>query len=430
MEIKVAKTNFKNKVINGDSIEVLADLVSKKDLYELVLIDPPYNENKSSGKYQDQWKGSGKEFNWAGDDHGEYLDFLLPRVSLGRQVLSEQGLMMLFIGDGEQPYIRILMNKVFGEENYVGTVIWDSNSNQQKSKPIDRNHEYVLIYAKNIKEFSKLGLYRVKEDSFGSKLLEKAVSLKNNGKTFQENEKEYFSFYQNISKQARSEKVNLGNYKYMTPEYLIFNCGDAGAPDGKNRPKTQLLHPITKKECPIPRDGKGWAYSQDYLDRISNSKNIFVLHDGRVLVHEVHDKVKEIKGIIFGKDEAGVPNVARAFSKKTDKKVMPTTGWTFKGEKKEGIDPKVGFETVKPLEFLSELILNYPNKEAKVIDYFAGSGSSAVAVEDANKKDGGKRSWTLVELSSSTLNDVLIPKLSYFKITEYIKILFKKEDKS
>ena len=415
------KNNIPNNLINGDSIVVLTDLVSKKEFFDIIMIDPPYNENKSSGKYQDIWKGSGKEFSWAGPKHGSYLDFLLPRISLGRDLLSEAGVMMLFIGDGEQPFVRFLMNQVFGEENYIGTVIWDSNSNQQKSKPIDRNHEYVLIFSKNIKVFSKLGLYRIKGESFGSQLLEKAQSLKENGKTFSENELEYYSFYKKIAKKAKDEKVSLGNYKYITPSYDVFNCGDAGAPDGKNRPKTQLLHPITKEKTPVPRDGKGWAYSQDYLDRIASSENITVLHDGRVFVNEVHDKVDEIKGIIFGKDESGVPNAARAYSIKTDKKVLPTTGWSFKGEKKEGIDPKIGFETVKPAEFLSELILNYPNKKARILDYFAGSGSTAVAVDQANKQDSGERAWTMVELSKTTIETVLIPKLTHFKIINYTR---------
>lgn len=84
---------------------------------------------------------------------------------------------------------------------------------------------------------------------------------------------------------------------------------------------------------------------------------------------------------------------------------MPTTGYTFKGDKKQGIDPTTGFETVKPKEFLSELLLNYPKKDARVIDYFAGSGSTAVATHEANLKDNGSRSWTLIEINDETIKE-------------------------
>ena len=423
-KIKILKyiqgnVNSHNRVIRGDALDAISSLVTSENKFEIIIIDPPHSDAKAKGKYKDQWQGSGKDFVWAGESHDSYMNFLYPRLILGKQTLTEDGVILLFASDRELPFLRLLMNKVFGEGNYVGTVVWDSNSNQQKSKPIDRNHEYVLIYSKNIQEFSQLGFYRINKDSFGSQLLEKAQSLKENGKEFSENETEYLEFYKVMAKKAKKAIVSLGNYKYITADYFVISPGDAGAPDGKNRPQTKLLHPLTKKECPIPREGKGWAYSQEYLDRIASSENLTVLRDGRVLVNEVHDKVDEIRGILFGKDETTVPNSARAFSGKSDKRVLPTTGWSFKSDKKEGINPKLGFDTVKPVDFITELILNYPNKKARVLDYFAGSGTTAVAVKKANKEDNGKRVWTLIELNENTVSDVLIPKLKYFKVKDY-----------
>lgn len=416
--------SFKNRLILGDSSIVLSKLRQEKASYHLIMIDPPYNENKSKGKYQDLWKGRSEQFPWAGEKRGKYLDFLYDKMVLGKELLTEDGLLMLFIGDGEYSYIKVMMDMIFGEENYIGTLIWDSSSNQQKSKLIDRNHEYVMIYSKNIKEFSKLGLYKLDSNSYEGRLYQEAQSLRSNKLSYEENQKKYDSFYRGLAKEVTArnkngEDVSMGNQKYISPDYIPFNAGDAGDP--RNGSKRKLLHPITGNECPLPANGKGWRYSDEYLERIATSKNIYTMIDGRVLVLEKHDKKEDIIGILFGKDESGVPNTARVYSQKTDKTVMMTTGYSYRGDKKQGIDPKTGFETVKPVPFLVDILMNYPNKEARVLDFFGGSGTTAVAVNEANKEDQGKRSWILIEMNPETYNCVLIPKLGYFGITDYKK---------
>lgn len=414
-----------NFLISGDSEEVLVSLILNQQLQDIIMIDPPYNENKSAGKYQDIWKGAGKNFSWAGEKHGAYLDFLNPKIRLGKELLTEIGLMMVFIGDSEYPYLRVLMNMVFGESNYIGTVIWESSSNQQKNKLIDRNHEYVMIYAKNIKSFSKLGLYKINTESYNHKLFEYAQELKNNGLSWSENQVKYLEYFSKIKKEHTLKSKTgdagyLSNLKYILPNaYVPFTLSDPGAPDSRNRPKTRLTHPTTKELCGIPRGGKGWALAQEYLDRIQNSKNVYHLHDGKILVQEDHDASEDIKGIVFGEDETTMPCSCRIFSERTDKKVMQTTGWVYKGDKKQGIDPIVGFETVKPMEFLSELLSYFPNNNTKVLDFFAGSGTLAVATHLANQIDKGLRNWTLVELNSTTIEKVLKPKLKHFNIQDY-----------
>lgn len=315
------KSASKNTLLSGDGVVGLSSLLVNNQVFDVVMIDPPYNENKSKGKYQDLWKGTGTLFQWAGEAHGSYLDFLYPRILLGREILSQDGVMMLFIGDSEHHYIRILMEQVFGEDNYIGTVIWDSSSNQQKSKSIDRNHEYVIIFAKDKTSFEKLGFYKINETSLESQLYKKAQSLKLNNKDFKSNEQEYLAFFKEIQSKSNLEGISLGKFKYLTPNYDIFYPDNSGDP--RSGSKKVLIHPVTKKPCPLPGGGKGWRYSDEYLERIAKSKNITILHDGRVLVHEVHDKKPDIQGLIFGKDETGVPNTVRCYSQKTDKKLWP-----------------------------------------------------------------------------------------------------------
>lgn len=407
-----------NFIYNLDSLDFLKE---DKSTYGLIIIDPPYNEKKSKGKYQDSWFGRSVHFPWMNEDHGLYIDFLYERIVLGKDRLSEDGYLFFFIGDEELHYCRIMLDKAFGEENYLGTVIWDSSFNQQTSKKIDRNHEYVLIYSKNKEKGLQLSTQSSGDNNFNKKLAEYTKSLLK--EDFNKAQKKYNEFFKKVNKEAivakKTDKIVLSNIKYLHPKtYIPFSAGDAGDP--RDGDKTILKHPITKKDCPLPRNGKGWAYSKEYIDRVSSSENIYTMDDGRVLVLEQHDKSKDIIGILFGKDENSVPNSARQYTDKTDKRVLKTTGHIYKGNKKEGISPETGFETVKPYELIKELILNYPKKDVKVLDFFAGSGTLAVAVDSANKSDGGSRTWTLVEKNKKTIKDVTLEKLDHFNIKDYV----------
>lgn len=415
VETKITKNHYENKIIIGDGLEAMAAMEfgrrdSESFKADIVMIDPPYNEDKSKGKYKDQWKGSGKDFIWAGENHGAYLDYLHPRIVLGKNSLTEEGCMMLFIGDGEQHRIRLLMEMIFGEKNYIGTIIWDSSSNGQKTKKINRNHEYIIIFAKNIKKFP--GFYTIDKNSEKYSLYNFAKNLKNNGKSFSDNEKEYLKTYNSKNKKL------TGNLKYITPDYIPFNAGDAADPRKGN--VIEFKHPLDGEIIRLPAD-RGYRFSNEYLENIKiklDQKEYTVLHDDRICVFLDHPTSLDIKGIIFPKNSKGTPNTCRIYTEKTDKKVLETTGYIYTSDnKKKGI--KSGFETVKPYDFLSKLILNYPKKNAIVMDYFGGSGTTAIAVEDANKADQGNRSWVLVEMNENTVEETMIPRLNYFNIENY-----------
>ena len=404
----------KNLILEGDGLTFLAQLA--KESYDLIMTDPPYNESKSKGKYVDSWRGKSERYPWARES-GKYIEFLADRFIPSRELLKPHGLIMVFIGDGEPHRIRILLEEIYGEKNYVGTLIWESSSNVQKSKIIDRNHEYVLIFAKDIGAFKKKGgLFEIDSHSPMSEMNRFAQEL---DKSLSYEVKQ--SFYRAKLKQLKNKDIS--HFKYILPDtHAPFNVGPSGDP--RNGSKVPLRHPLTGKECPLPAKGKGWRFSQEYLDLIQGSKNIYPLVDGKVLVYEPHPKVLDIKGIVFGPDETTVPGSCHLYSEKTDKTVLPTTGYVYKGDKKEGISHLNGFETVKPHEFLMKLLLNYPVKDANVLDFFAGSGSTAVSVEKANLVDQGKRTWTLIELNSVTVHETMIKKLHHFKINDF-KVLKK-----
>jgi adenine-specific DNA-methyltransferase len=398
-----------NRIIQGDSLDHLDALID----IDLILIDPPYNEGKSKGKYQDLWTGPSKHFPWINDKHGKYIDFLYELLVKSHKSLKDNGCLFLFIGESEYHYIRIVLDFIFQEENYLGTLIWESSSNQQKSKKIDRNHEYVLVYTKDASQMA--GLFFHDDTSPEKQLYDFAQKMKSENIDFEKADKLYLEFFLKLKKQFK----NISPFKYIHPEsYIPFYLDNAGDP--RNGSKIQLPHPVSKNLTPIPRNGKGWSVSPDYLNKMKETSSYFTLRDGKIFVPLAHDKKEDLGGIVFGQNETMVPSTCRLYSRKTDKEVLKTTGHVYKAnDKKEGIPRESGFETVKPVDFLVKIIKNFNNKNALILDFFAGSGTTAIATEKANQEDNGTRQWILIEQNLKTVEGVIVPRLSYFNITNY-----------
>lgn len=402
-----------NSIFLGDNINLLE---KDNNLYNLILIDPPYNEDKSKGFYQDTWVGSSINFPWAGKEHGLYLDFLHPRLELSKKKLTDDGCIMLFIGDAEYHRVRILMDMVFGEENYLGTIVWDSNSNSQQSKKINRTHEYVILFAKNLKAFE--GLYSHPHTDKDD-LQNYAFSLKN--LDYKEACEKYNIQLKKVVEKLKKENDNrykdIMKYKYLMPESLtIFR--DNSTSDPRNGARTPFIHPVTGLPCSVP--DKGFRFSSKYISELNNISDYYELPDGKFLKVLKNTNSKAVYGIIFGATELNVPQGARIHLQELNKVVLKTTGFSFKSKnKKLGIPNNSAFETVKPFDFLAELILNYPNQNAKILDFFGGSGSTAVATDFANKQDNGSRTWTLMEFSEDTILNTMIPRLNFFNINDF-----------
>lgn len=413
------KNDWENKIIIGDCLNSMIFMQKNeigKNKVDVIMIDPPYNEDKSWGKYQDQWKGVGKDFAWAGEGHGAYLDYLYHRLYVAKDFLNEEGCIMLFIGDIEYPRLRLLMEKIFGEKNYLGTVVWNSSSNSQQSKKINRNHEYVIIFAKNIKKF--IGLYSIISNEKDD-LQQYANNLIN--LPYESRVEKYNFFLKQKVKKLKDENdkkyKDLERYKYLMPDTnVIFRDNSTNDPRGGCY--CPLIHPLTKKDCKMPN--KGFRFSKKYIDDLNKISKFYELQDGKFLKILENKNSTSTMGIIFGNDETKVPHAARIHRNELNKVVFKTTGYNFRTkDKKIGIPNGSGFNTVKPFELLSKLLLNYPKKNAVVMDFFSGSGTTAIAVEDANGKDNGNRAWIMLEKDEKTVNDIMMPRLNYFKIKNY-----------
>jgi adenine-specific DNA-methyltransferase len=149
-----------NVFIEGENLEVLK--VLQKSYFgkiKMIDIDPPYNTGNDNFIYKDElgymtreglFRKNSKD---SGHYHSNWLSMMYPRLFLARNLLREDGVIFVSIDDREFHNLRLLMNEIFGEENFIASFIWMNEGNIDNQSRIKRNHEYVLMYAKNEENF-------------------------------------------------------------------------------------------------------------------------------------------------------------------------------------------------------------------------------------------------------------------------------------
>lgn len=391
------KKSSPNMVIQGENLATLAALKTgsstAKDAMsvECIVIDPPYNVGGNQG-YKNTWKGvSEKERDWAGD-HGAFLDFMEPRLKIGRQLLTEDGVIFVNICDGEYCRLKILMDQIFGEENCLGTLIWNQGR-AAASKHLASVHEYVLVYGKNARKAPPL----VKEKPSAQAILAEVESYKQKKLSYVDAQKEFDKWL----KQAKKDGIISSNEtsyalhpKTFKPFLTTASCAQDN-PDSRSHKK--LLHPKTKKGCKVP--AKGWKWSEDTLNKMYEHTS-FAEGTDFVIAGQ----------FCYGKDENSVPRKVQYLEDKMDQ-IFTTMINISHSMGKADLPDGIEFSTPKPVSLIKELIKSYPNKNAKILDYFAGSGTTAAATILANQEDGGTRSWIMIEEMGYTFNKVLLPRI-------------------
>ncbi|MBQ9486716.1 MAG: site-specific DNA-methyltransferase [Selenomonadaceae bacterium] len=360
-----------NKIIHGDNLLALKSLLP---LYagrvKCIYIDPPYNTGNEGWIYNDnvnspqiqKWLGQvvGRE----GEDltrHDKWLCMMYPRLKLLKQLLSDDGAIFISIDDNEQANLKLVCDEIFGAQNFVAESIVQSNSAKNNANFISVTHEYLLIYAKDINSTPKN--WRVKKSN-ADEFKKRCLRLIKSGFSAEEIHKELLT----LTKYPRF--FEFDHYTY-SDEKGPFRASDLTAPNSKNF--YDIIHPVTKLPCKV--GGRGWAYSENEMNRLIAAGKIFFGKDETVM--------PQLKNYLF-EDDTSLAKSVLFFD------TQATTKWV-KANRFE-------FNFPKPVELIEYILQMYPNKNSIVLDAFAGSGTTAHAVLNLNAADGGDRKFILIEM--------------------------------
>ncbi|WP_304675105.1 site-specific DNA-methyltransferase [Neisseria polysaccharea] len=383
---KPENAGSQNLLIRGDNLEVLKHL---KNAYansvKMIYIDPPYNTGSDGFVYQDDRKFTPAElarlanidedeaarildFTEKGSNsHSAWLTFMYPRLYIARELLREDGVIFISIDDNEAAQLKLLCDEVFGEGNFVANVIWQKKySPQNDAKWFSNMHDYILCVAKN-------------KDIWRPNLLERT--------------EEQNARYSNPDNDER------GNWK--ATDFSVKTYSE------------NYDYPITTPSGRIvnPPPSRSWRTSKENFEKL--------LADNRVW---------------FGINGNNVPSIKK-FLTEVKQGITPST-ILFRenvGDNQEAaknirdlfdIPP---FETPKPVRLLNYLIKLSSNSDDIVMDFFAGSGTTAHAVMQLNAEgQNGRRRYICVQLPEKTAEKSEAYKAGYPTIFDITKARIEK----
>lgn len=379
-----------NILIEGDNFHSLSVLnYTHKELVDIIYIDPPYNTGNKDFMYNDKYVDIEDGYR-----HSKWLNFMEKRLKLARNLLKEDGIIFISIDDNELFQLRLLCDKIFGEKNYINLISINTKNNAGASgggedRRLKKNIEYVLIYAKDYSQVSLNTIYDYKEIyPLVQSYKENGISWKYNSVLVSSGDKEYLTsttdgsgeeikIYKRKNYEIKSIKQfaidnNITEEDVYNKHYDKIFRGTM--PQSSIRPRVmQKLNEIgfvpeliSIEYTPISGKNKGTLYEQFYQ---GDKLNLFAW---------LKDVVVEKEGKVYKKEQQG-------------------TLWDMVGETKNlSKEGNVKFDNgKKPIKLIKQLISLHTNKDALVLDFFAGSGSTGHAVLSLNKEDGGNRRFIL-----------------------------------
>nr|WP_237022763.1 site-specific DNA-methyltransferase [Mycoplasma miroungigenitalium] len=305
--------------------------------YDVIYIDPPYNTESSlsdgnslkNGEkddiaaskfiYRDKFSRTG------------WLNMMSERLRMAKDLLKEDGVIFVSIDDTEQAYLKVLMDEIFGEENFVVNLIWQkTTAPKNNSKYFSINHDYILLYSKNKNKLN--------------------ISL-------DERTEKQLKEYKNNDNDSRGPWTRI---KLRSPKY-----------NKSNDYEIEYMGKVYKQP-----EGFSWVVSKETMKKLIDENRVY--SEGSMLrkkafLYESKNGVTPIS--ILLKDKVGISQSGTELLRKIIGNL---------------------FDYPKPVSLIKYLISKIPNKNARVLDFFAGSGTTGHAVMELNREDGGNRTFTLV----------------------------------
>lgn len=395
--------NTQNLYIEGDNLDVLKCL---RETYlgkvKMIYIDPPYNTGNdfvydddfaestseylaNSGQYDEQGNRLVANTESNGRFHTDWLNMIYPRLKVARDLLTEDGVIFISIDDNEVVNLKEICNEIFGSSNFVSQIVWEQGRKSMAAQ-IAINHEYCLIYCKNrienIKNDSLKSNHNWSDKKEGlEQIYNEYENLKNiYGSDYNAIEKGIKAFYKSLSDDNPAKRQS--QYKCVDSKGLYFP-GDIAQGTG-NGGRFEILHPITRRPCKLPKGG--WRFGESKLPELLRENRIH-----------------------FGEDETKVPCLKR-YLKETEYEVASSVFYKDgRGASKrlQVLFDNSIFDFPKDEEIIKRFVAyvtsyNDSNEPIIVLDFFSGSATTAHAVMKLNAEVGGNRKFIMVQLPEKT----------------------------
>ena len=334
-----------NLIIHGDNLHALKALLPRyANRIKCIYIDPPYNTGNEGWIYNDnvnnppmqQWfKEHSPVDNEDLERHDKWLCMMWPRLHLLKELLSDDGVIFISIDDNEQHHLRMLMDDIFGGQNFVTNIIWQKKySPQNDAKYFSDNHDFVVCYAKNKETWRPILLPRTEKHD---------------------------SRYSNPDNDSRGPWKSSGlDVKTYQEEYDF---------------------PITTPSGRVvsPPSSRCWRCSKEKFEELVN--------DNRIWFGEEGNNVPSVKRFLSEVKQGITPLTVWLYE---------DVGHTQSGTQELN---KIGvaFSNPKPHTLIKHILHICTDPDSIILDSFAGSGTTAHAVLALNKEDGGNRKFILIE---------------------------------
>ncbi|WP_081316973.1 site-specific DNA-methyltransferase [Clostridium tyrobutyricum] len=350
-----------NLYIEGDNLEVLKLLQkSYQNEVKMIYIDPPYNTGNDF-VYKDDYKDNlqnylaitrqvddeGNKTSTNSENSGRYhtnwLNMMYPRLKLARNLLKDDGVIFISIDDTEVANLRKICDEIFGEENFIADVIWErAFAPVNLKKHFSENHDFIIIYAKNLSDLVSNGLPRGKDG------LERYKNPDND-----------------IRGPWQSDNLSVGP---VVKEKVY-----------------EIVTPSGRKV--MPPEGRCWLLTKERFKKFLNDNRIWFGEDG--------NNVPRIKRFLSEVKNSVTPMTIWKYSEVSHSQ-------DAKQKLKQLFDDKAYFDYPKPVNLIKRMIELYSDKNSIILDFFSGSATTSHAAMQLNVEDGGRRKFIMAQLPEPT----------------------------
>jgi adenine-specific DNA-methyltransferase len=360
-------------LIKSENFQALNLLMERyRGQVQCIYIDPPYNTGNDEFIYRDEYR------------HSSWLTMMDNRLALAKTFLNRFGAIFVSVDDNEQAHLRLLMDELYGQNNLITTMVWEGGL-KNDSRFTSVSQDYIVSYVLDREQLASADRkWRTRKEGIDDIYREVEKLKKRHGSDWAAISSALKKWYRHLPKghPALAHK----HYSWVDEKGVYFP-GDISWPGGGG-PRYEVLHPITGKPVPVPQ--RGWVFAKPETMQQA-------IQEGRV-----H----------FGPDETSVPKLKR-YLHETEGQVLPAVFYRDRRaafKELRNILGDDGFANPKDPYILGKLIEASADNDAWILDFFAGSGTTAHAVINLNREDGGRRKYILVEMGDY-FETVLLPRI-------------------